>query len=477
MSAPVFVVVGHVNKGKSSIVSTLTEDDTVAISKAPGTTTSCRAFPMRVDGELLFTLVDTPGFEQARHVLAWLRERETSAADRSEVVAAFLREHATSGEFPEECELLRPILEGGGILYVVDGSRPYSSEYEAEMEILRWTGQPRMALVNRIGSEDHVQTWSAALDQYFRLVRVFDAHEAEPADRLRLLDSIRALHEPWAPSIERAIRSLRQEQARRLSHTAREVADMIADMLSLVAEKRLQHFDDPEPYREDLEERYRTKMRACEDGSRRKIEALYQHLSFDCREADLELLHEDLFAEGTWLRLGLGRQELATTGAVGGALLGGGLDVLVGGASVFLGTLIGGVAGGAAGWLAKGRLAHMKVKGLPLGGKLLTYGPAKSAQLPWILLDRALLHAQAVSGRAHARRDALSLPAPSDREGPSSAIGLEQRAKLKILFDRLTGKNREESLDLRHKLAGQIETLLCSRAEAPPVGGHQKAGC
>ena len=101
------------------------------------------------------TLVDTPGFEQARHALAWLREREGSAAERPDVVRDFVGEFQSSGRYPEECELLRPVLEGAGILYVVDGARPYSPEYEAEMEILRWTGQPRMALINRIGERDH----------------------------------------------------------------------------------------------------------------------------------------------------------------------------------------------------------------------------------------------------------------------------------------------------------------------------------
>ena len=59
---------------------------------------------------------------------------------------------ATRSSFPDECELLRPIVEGAGILYVVDGSVPYGPEYEAEMEILRWTGRPSMAVINPIAS-------------------------------------------------------------------------------------------------------------------------------------------------------------------------------------------------------------------------------------------------------------------------------------------------------------------------------------
>jgi small GTP-binding protein len=83
--APVLAVVGHPNKGKSSLVSTLAQDDSVAIGTDPGTTLHARAYPMRIDGKLLYTLVDTPGFQRARQVLAWLesraREESASAAD------------------------------------------------------------------------------------------------------------------------------------------------------------------------------------------------------------------------------------------------------------------------------------------------------------------------------------------------------------------------------------------------------------
>ncbi|HEY6100302.1 MAG TPA: GTPase, partial [Anaeromyxobacter sp.] len=73
---PRFAVVGRVNKGKSSIVATLAEDDSVRIDPRPGTTTEVREYPVRVDGRTLFVLVDTPGFEDAPRALAWLRARE-----------------------------------------------------------------------------------------------------------------------------------------------------------------------------------------------------------------------------------------------------------------------------------------------------------------------------------------------------------------------------------------------------------------
>ena len=185
--SPRFAIVGHPNKGKSSIVATLAEDDSVPVSPMPGTTTTARDFPMRVDGEVLYQLVDTPGFQRAREVLNWLVAHERGAEARPAVVGEFLSAHRGDARFHDECELLAPILEGAGVLYVVDGAHPYGGEYEAEMEVLRWTGQPRMALINLIGTGDHQGQWRRALDQYFSIVRVFDAVHADFDKRIDLL--------------------------------------------------------------------------------------------------------------------------------------------------------------------------------------------------------------------------------------------------------------------------------------------------
>ena len=83
---PKFAVVGHPNKGKSSIVSSLALDDSVQISDTPGTTTKKRSFPLMVDGKVIYELFDTPGFQRARKVLAWLEEHDVSADKKYEVV-------------------------------------------------------------------------------------------------------------------------------------------------------------------------------------------------------------------------------------------------------------------------------------------------------------------------------------------------------------------------------------------------------
>src|SRR5689334_648023 len=113
MNEPVFVVVGNVNRGKSSVVATLAADDSVDIGPLPGTTRVCRSFPMQVGDRTLYTLVDSPGFERPRQALAWMTQRAEATVDRRAAVEAFVREHGSTAEYRQECELLRPILDGG----------------------------------------------------------------------------------------------------------------------------------------------------------------------------------------------------------------------------------------------------------------------------------------------------------------------------------------------------------------------------
>ncbi len=205
---PTFAVVGHPNKGKSSIVATLAEDEGLAIGPAPGTTRRATRHTFSIDGEPHYVLVDTPGFQRAGAVLEWLESRATTASARPSLVAEFVATHRQDPRFRDECELLQPIVEGAGILYVVDGSKPYGAEYELEMQILQWTGRPRMALINLIGEEDHQQEWRRALGQYFSLVRVFDAVAADFDTRVALLQAFGELDPDWRPPLDRAVAAL-----------------------------------------------------------------------------------------------------------------------------------------------------------------------------------------------------------------------------------------------------------------------------
>ncbi len=105
-------------------------------------------------------------------------------------------------------------------------------EYEPEMEVLRWTGRPRLALINLITSRDHVDEWRAALSQFFSIVRVFDAMRADFTRRIDLLRAFGAIDETWAAPLNRAADVLVQDRERRKSRAAGEIADLLIAVLT-----------------------------------------------------------------------------------------------------------------------------------------------------------------------------------------------------------------------------------------------------
>lgn len=462
MPDPVFAVVGHPNKGKSSIVATLAHDDSTLIAPQPGTTTHRRAYPMRVDDRVLYTLVDTPGFQRARKALAWMKERESSAAEHPRIVKQFVDAFRGSGDFKDECELLTPILDGAAILYVVDGSHPYGQEYEAEMEILRWTGQPSMALINPIGAADYVDEWNAALGQYFRIVRVFNAVTAEFAKRLELLRAFGQLDESWREPLAEAVEMLERDRARRRAASARAIAQMIGDMVTLTVTKRIGAETDPTPVKAKLEESFKDRLRKREQDGRREVEAIFDHHKIDRNETEFELLDEDLLSKQAWLAWGLTRGKLTTTGAAGGAVVGGGIDAVVGGASFLLGAAIGAIVGGASAWLSHQKLADVKLFGLPMGGRKVVMGPLRNVNFPFVVLGRAIYHYALVANRTHAQRGRLEVE-HLQREAAAQALSREQLGAFNKCFQRLRRGSGEWTMQVIDDLAELVDAQLADR--------------
>lgn len=474
MSPPRLAVVGHPNKGKSSLVATLAEDDSVGIGTTPGTTLRTREYPMTVDGRLLYTLIDTPGFQRARRVLAWLEERaaaqQATAADRPRLVAEFLAEPGHAECFPDECELLRPLVEGAGILYVVDGGVPYGPEYEAEMEVLRWTGRPSLAVVNPIGRRDHVPEWEAALGQFFRVVRVIDALHADFETRRQLLLAFGELETGWRAPIEEAVSVLDAARDQRRRETALEIAHFVADGLELATERKLGPAEDAAAHEPALEAEYRRALDALELAHRNRVQRLHGHRELEATGSALELLEQDLFDEGTWLAFGLRRRDLVAVAAIGGAATGGVIDASVGGASFLIGTALGGAVGGVLGWLGAGRLAELSVVDRPLGGRLARFGPSKNPNFPFVLFGRARFHAALVAGRTHARRDVMELSAG----GEGSALPLDgghQRSLARVF----AALRKQSPGSPRHRaaiddLTGIADAILAEDLTGPPIG-------
>ncbi len=470
MSEPRFAVVGHPNKGKSSIVATLAADDRVRVAPEPGTTVRALEYPMRLDGRTLYTLIDTPGFQRARRALDWMRKHESTADRREAVVRQFIAAHGRGDTFMDEVELLRPIVDErhpAGILYVVDGSVPYGPEYEPEMEILRWTGRPSMALINPIGGDatsEHIESWRRALGQYFRIVRVFNAVTAEFDKRLELLRAFGQLDESWRHPLDEAVEALRSDRARRRREASREVASLLMDALTLTVTHKLGPGEDAKRHQPTLLEKFKGELRRRERRARERVEAVYEHHGLERLESDneVEALEQDLFSEKAWMQFGLSRAKLAAAGALAGGVGVAWVDLALGGASLGAAAAAGAAVGGVLGWMGGGKLAEFQILTFQMGGTLLQCGPTRHANFPFVLFGRARLHHALVAGRTHAQRGALEVD--EKHAGSLNPLTDAQRKELAAAFRSVT------------RAKGEVEAEAAAAAELREVIGPIFAG-
>ncbi len=464
MTTPGFAVVGHPNKGKSSIVATLAQDDSVYIDRLSGTTQRARRYPMRVDGEVLYELIDTPGFQRARAALNWLERHCTDVSKRPQAVAAFCDQHRGDQDFFNECELLRPIVEGAGIIYVVDGSRPYGPEYMAEMEILRWTGRPSLALINPIDNDDYVPEWENALGQYFKTVRVFNAHWAEFDKRVDLLRVFGQLHPAWQGPLQQAVGCLVNERRRQHQQAAELITDLLVKVLRHRESQRVPGTAATAAVRKLLTKKYEAALRKSEEQCRRRIEEIYCYYQLRTRETALDIDGADLFDQQTWYLFGLTRTQLVLAAASAGASAGLLLDIGVGGHSLLGGTILGGLAGGYGGWRYADEIAKFKIKGLPTGGQTLSIGPASHPNFPFVVLGRALHHQRMVCNRTHAVREPLGL----QDDKPLAGFTAHERSRLAGIFRDL-GKYDADSARF-NRARTQLRELVFAKIDPSAQG-------
>jgi len=463
-STPKFAVVGHPNKGKSSVVATLSQNDAIAIALEPGTTRQRQDYPLKVDGQILYTLVDTPGFQRPRRVMAWLEAHSVAASDRAETVAAFVTQHRDDPRFTDECELLAPLVEGAGIIYVVDGSVPYSAEHEAEMTILRWTGRPSLALINSIGPEDHRSTWQAALGQFFQVVRTFNAVRAPFEQHLSLLRAFGQLEPSWEAPLDKATRFLAEQRSQRKRHAASLIARALEDLMSF-QEKRTLTLNQvagtsDANLADTLRRRWYERQRQREQTLRVSIEHLYQHNRIQRQEAELEWHNEhDLFSEDSRKAWSVSRRYLATAGFGAGAVGGAGIDALTFGSSLGTGALVGGLLGAAGSYFYGDRLTlpALNIGVLQDGLKTATFGPVQDSQFGYVVLGRAVDHWWHISQRNHAGRDLLDL-APADSHWLES-LERSNRQTIQRVFDRCR-KQRLPDDRLRGEFIAAIENAM-----------------
>ena len=456
---PEYAVIGHPNEGKSAVVSTLAEDDSVKVSPTPGETRKCRTFPVKIDGKEVIRFTDTPGFQCPRRTLKWM---ETYEGEAREMIGTFISAHKDNADFANECELFMPVKRGAGIIFVVDGSRPIRSNDRMEMEILRLTGCPRMAIINcKEDDEGFLDDWKDAFRRSFNSIRVFNAHNADHRERIALLESLKSIDQDWQLALEKVIVAFKGDWERRSQRIAEIICDLLETCLTYSVARTYSSEAEGKAAVPELQVVYKEGISGIERKAHDRIRKLYKHHIFQVDLPPQSIIGESLFASRTWQVLGLTQGQLAGIAALSGGLIGAGLDIAAHGLTFGLFTAVGSAIGIGSAYVFGENMARAQIIGLKLGGYRVDIGPNENMNFPYILMDRALLYYGLILNWAHGRRDYPEdprslIPLKDDRQGFTSSWSMGEKRACQSFFKAIQ-KGEETRKD---QSRGQMMPLL-----------------
>jgi hypothetical protein len=215
------------------------------------------------------------------------------------------------------------------------------------------------------------------------------------------------LKEEWTKPIKIAMGVLEDLHQQKIEQSVEVIAKSMQKILSFVHTKTIQGESATEEEKKQAKRKYQQQIVSLEKEHEQEIEQIWNHRSIEKDENILVLESVGLFSKESASIFGLSQKELIVTGASAGALGGLGIDVALGGGTLFLASLIGGAVGGVGAAFGFDNLYEVKVLGRNLGKRKLTIGPMKNINFPYILLGRSLFYASVLANRSHALRNMI----------------------------------------------------------------------
>lgn len=349
-------VVGHTNTGKTSLLRTLTRDESFGeVSDRPATTRHVEGATLMVRGRPAVELYDTPGLEDSTGLLDLLESAAGGRVARGDGLDRIRRFLASAdadaasdaGRFQQEAKALRQVLASDVSLYVIDARDRVLGKHRDELEILAMCARPIVPVLNFTASpEAQIQLWRDHLSRAnLHAVAEFDTVVVDDQTERRLLEKMRSLLDQHQATLSGLIQEREQLRAGLITTSCRVIADMLIDVaahqVSVPAMDRGRMDQAMEPLRQRVRER-----------EQRCVEQLLQLHRFskdDLAASDLPISDGrwgiDLFSPAAMKQFGVRAGSAAAAGAVAGLTI----DAMVGGLTLGAATALGAAIGGALG--------------------------------------------------------------------------------------------------------------------------------
>ena len=341
-------VVGHTNTGKTSLLRTLTRDSRFGqVSIQPGTTRHVEAAQLLLDGQPVIELFDTPGIEDPIALLERVDQIASDSRERLDGPArlqAFLGTDEATGRFEQEAKVIRQMLNSDAAFYVVDARDPVLAKHQDELELLRYCGIPLLPLLNFIASpENREAQWREALARagLHAMVGFDTVAPAQDAEGL-LYSKLATLMDRHRSTLEALLQRHQDDSRTRQRSALKQLAELLIDVAACrhAVDSREQSVIDTAT--RELHALVKAREQLCID----TLMTIYRFSEEELEQSQLPMINgrweQDLFDPYTLEQMGI----RLGGGAIAGATVGAGIDMMTGGLTLGAAAAIGAVAGG-----------------------------------------------------------------------------------------------------------------------------------
>lgn len=211
-------VVGHTNTGKTSLLRTLTRDNSFgAIADQASTTRHVEGARLMVRGRPVLEFYDTPGLEDSISLLEALEQiQHNSQQEWLEVIQEFVNSTQAHDTFAQEAKSLRQVIASALVLYVIDVREQVLGKYRDELDILIRTARPLILLFNFIDSSDaKTEQWQDYLSRVgLHATLSFNPLIIDAVAERKLFEKMRALRDELYQPLGEVIAELTRQRQR-----------------------------------------------------------------------------------------------------------------------------------------------------------------------------------------------------------------------------------------------------------------------
>ncbi|NVJ60069.1 MAG: DUF3482 domain-containing protein, partial [Gammaproteobacteria bacterium] len=269
---------------------------------------------------------------------------------------------------------------------------------------------------------------------------------AEFTKQIQQLSLFAHLNEDWFEQLERIIDALKVKRNQQMESAVHVLHNLVTQLCTYQESQKVLTEAQAKSIQSILKTKFEKEIVKLEREAIQSLLSTYGHQHTNLEVDNLDL-PPDLFDQDQWYMWGLNKKQLVAAASLAGAVSGAALDAAVAGHSFMLGALGGGIIGATSAFFGADKITELKIKGLPLGGYVATYGPIKNRNFPYVIIGRFLYCYQQISQLSHANRNALKFSS-TDFQAVVTNLEKKQQKELHQACRDLSNQKENNKLEI-----------------------------